>query len=293
MLPQKKVIPIYKIKTKKMDPIGFDILDLQGKGGRVYESDEPHRHTFYELFFFESGKGSHEVDFKYYPIEGNSVHFVSPGQIHQVKLQHTKGSVLYFTEDFISLSTKDSFSEHFPFYNNPSSAVLKLNKVEASEIGGLIAAAFREYQIAEPDQMAMVHAYLNIILLKLKTRFIHDKKSEVSDSKSKTQKMTLFKKLVNESFLTHQPVSSYASSLNVSPNYLNALCKKHEGRSAIQLIHERLLLESKRLLYATDMDIKEISFHLNFEDVPYFNRFFKKHTNLTPVQYREQSRKIH
>jgi AraC-like DNA-binding protein len=141
--------------------------------------------------------------------------------------------------------------------------------------------------------MAMVHAYLNIILLKLKTRFIHDKKSEVSDSKSKTQKMTLFKKLVNESFLTHQPVSSYASSLNVSPNYLNALCKKHEGRSAIQLIHERLLLESKRLLYATDMDIKEISFHLNFEDVPYFNRFFKKHTNLTPVQYREQSRKIH
>jgi AraC family transcriptional activator of pobA len=102
-----------------------------------------------------------------------------------------------------------------------------------------------------------------------------------------------FKKLINTNYLNHLSVSDYASSLNITPNHLNALCKKYEGRTAIQLIQERLLLESKRLLYATDMNIKEISYHLRFEDVPYFNRFFKKLTELTPIQYRECFQKNH
>jgi AraC family transcriptional regulator, transcriptional activator of pobA len=292
LIPTKN-IPVYRIKTKKMDPLGFDILDLSGKDGRVYDSELPHRHTFFELFLFEKGKGLHEVDFTNYAVDANSAHFVSPGQIHQLSLKNAKGFLLCFTEDFISLKTRHSFSENFPFYNNPASAVLRLNKTLAKEISMLVSALNREVKAYNADQTELVHSYLNIILLKLKSYYLQDKKNETPAGKSRAQKMTQFKKLLNDGFLKHQPVSAYASALNVSPNYLNALCKKHEGRTAIQLIQDRLLLESKRLLYATDMDIKEISFHLNFEDVSYYNRFFKKLTNLTPVQYRGQSRKNH
>ena len=268
--------------------MGFDIIDVVGSIGKAYDSTAPHRHTFFELFFFRSGKGTHEIDFNHYPVEGNSVHFVSPGQIHHLDLKNTKGQVLCFTEDFASLKSKGSFVEDFPFYDPISPPSLKLSKVLGEEIAGLIDSANRDLDKLRESNHELLHAYLNIILLKIRTFFLDKQKNNPQPAQGREQKVILFKKLVNELYSTHSAVSDYAQQLSLSPNYLNALCKKHEGKTATQLIQDRLLLESKRLLYATDMNVKEISFYLKFEDVSYFNRFFKKQTGLTPVQYRRQ-----
>ncbi len=281
-------IPVYKIKTKEMAPFGFDIIDVLGKSGKAYDSSSPHRHTFFELFFFESGRGDHEIDFNHYPIEGGSLHFVSPGQIHHITLNQTKGYVLCFTEDVAALNSKGDFIEHFPFYDPSNPPVLKLSKALAGEIAGLIHSANRDLQKNRDNSTDLFHAYLNVILVKTRAFFMDSHNNARPLNQHKKQKALAFKKLVNELYLSHKSVSDYALKLNVSPNYLNALCKKHEGKTAMQIIHDRLLLESKRLLYATDMNVKEISFYLKFEDVPYFNRFFKKHTGLTPVQYRQK-----
>lgn len=285
-------VPLHTIKTKEMGPLGFGVIDLVGKGG-IYDSSVPHRHTFFELLFFERGQGIHEIDFNLLPIEDNSVHFVSPGQIHKLSLKKTKGYVLCFTEDFVSLESKESFVESFPFYDSSNSPILNLNKELSEEINSLIALVARELRSGNNNAPDLYRSYLNIILLKLKSFFILTKKNSKHPNQHKKQKVIQFKKLINELYLQHKTVSDYAERLNITPNHLNALCKKHEGRTATQLIQERLLLESKRLLYATDMNIKEISFYLHFEDVPYFNRFFKKQTGFTPIQYRQQSLKNH
>ena len=274
-----------------MAALGFDIIDVRGSGGKTYDSTAPHRHTFFELFFFRSGKGTHEIDFNHYPVEANSVHFVSPGQIHHLELTNAKGQVLCFTEDFISLKSKSSFVEEFPFYDASRHPCLKLSKVLGEEIAALIDSANRDMNKLRESNPELLHAYMNIILLKIRTYFLEKEKNKRSSHPGKEQKVTLFKKLVSELYLSQRSVSDYALKLNVSPNYLNALCKKHEGKTATQLIQDRLLLESKRMLYATDLNVKEISFYLEFDDVSYFNRFFKKHTRLTPVQYRRQSLK--
>lgn len=274
-----------------MDPLGFDIVDVSGESGKTYDSNTQHRHTFYELFVFESGKGNHEIDFNHYPVEADSVHFVSPGQIHHLTLKKAKGYVLCFTEDFISLKRKGNFIEDFPFYDSSSPPFLKLNKPLSREISTLINTANRDIKALRQNNSELLHAYLTIILLKVKACFTEGQKDHIQLNQNKKQKVAAFKKLVSEFFSVHKSVSDYALKLNVSPNYLNALCRKHEGKTATQLIHERLLLESKRLLYATEMNVKEISFYLEFEDVSYFNRFFKKQTGLTPSQYRKQSLK--
>lgn len=271
-----------------MAPLGFDIIDVLAKSGRAYDSTEPHRHTFFELFFFETGQGTHEIDFNSYSVEKSSVHFVSPGQIHHLSLKNTKGYVLCFTEDFIALKTKGNFVENFPFYDNPSVPFLKLDQVLCEEIGLLIRAIDRDIHKLREDSPELLQAYLNVILLKIRSFFIESTHGDMQFHSPKKEKVRAFKKMVEEHYLLHQSVSDYALKLSVSPNYLNALCKKHEGKTATQLIQERLLLESKRLLYATEMSVKEISFHLQFEDVPYFNRFFKKQTALTPMAYRHQ-----
>src|SRR4051812_28037486 len=94
-------VPMHNIKTKEMHSNGFDIIDMMGTGGKEYNSSVPHRHNFFELLFFIKGKGTHEIDFNNYRIESDSVHFVSPGQIHVLRSQNTKGFVLCFNDDFI------------------------------------------------------------------------------------------------------------------------------------------------------------------------------------------------
>jgi len=282
-----KQVPVHAIKTKEMGPLGFGIIDLVGSSGKTYDSTVPHRHTFFELLFFTKAQGNHEIDFNHYPVENNSVHFVSPGQIHKLSLKKKNGYVLCFTEDFVSLKARDRFAEIFPFYDSSNYPVLKLSNDLSRQLDELVLSLNREVK-SGADTIEICRSYLNIILLKLKFYFIATGENSKHDSTDKNHKITQFKKLINENYLSHKTVSDYAYELSISPNHLNALCKKQEGKTATQFIQERVLLESKRLLYATDMHIKEISFYLHFEDVPYFNRFFKKQTQLTPLEYRNQ-----
>src|SRR5687767_507936 len=101
-----------------MRPRGFDVLNLSGGGGRAYDSSLSHRHTFYELFVFIEGGGIHEIDFKKYSVKKYTVHFVSPGQIHQLSLKKAKGYLLCFTEDLILLKKNESVKNKLPFYDD-------------------------------------------------------------------------------------------------------------------------------------------------------------------------------
>ena len=88
-------------------------------------------------------------------------------------------------------------------------------------------------------------------------------------------------------------VQHYAAQLSVSPNYLNILTRKHLGKTALDLINERVLLEVKRLLLRTDLAISEIAWQSGFNELSYFSRFFKRHTEMTPIQFREAMNKMY
>jgi YesN/AraC family two-component response regulator len=97
-----------------------------------------------------------------------------------------------------------------------------------------------------------------------------------------------FQELIDLFFKDEKLVSFYAAKLHISANYLNILCKKHLKISATQLIQQRIILEAKRLLKATSLSVKEISFDLGFVDHAYFSNFFKTQTALTPSHFRDQ-----
>ncbi len=59
------------------------------------------------------------------------------------------------------------------------------------------------------------------------------------------------------------------------------------GKTAGELIRDRVLLEAKRLLTNGDMSITELAYDLNFQDNSYFNRFFKKYADVTPEEFRK------
>jgi AraC family transcriptional activator of pobA len=101
-----------------------------------------------------------------------------------------------------------------------------------------------------------------------------------------------FVALVDENFSKHTTLDHYAARLDISTAHLNAICRQMSGRSALQLIHERLILEARRELIYTSMTIKEISELLGFTDPAYFTRFFKRQMGVSPKDFRLQSSQL-
>jgi AraC-like DNA-binding protein len=134
---------------------------------------------------------------------------------------------------------------------------------------------------------------LDVIRLKLLEFFIMVDRS-CPGKKSRNvppQKLTLlrnFEKLIDHHFRTIRLPKEYADLLYVTPGHLNALCQDLLGKTAGELIRNRIILEAKRLLTNADMTITSIAYDLNFEDNSYFNRFFKKSVGMTPEEFKKE-----
>jgi len=97
-----------------------------------------------------------------------------------------------------------------------------------------------------------------------------------------------FSGLIEKHYREHFPISRYAERLGVTPVYLNMICQRIAGKSALALVHQRLLLEAKRSLTYTALNINQVSDFLGFTEPAYFTRFFKRFTGVTPNAFRKR-----
>ena len=98
-----------------------------------------------------------------------------------------------------------------------------------------------------------------------------------------------FRKLLTRDFRSLKTPTGYAKSLNVSVNYLNEAIKKMTGFSATYWIAQQILLEAKRLLIYTTIDVKEVAYEIGYPDPSYFSKWFKKHEGMSPLSFRAKN----
>ncbi|MFT3816131.1 MAG: helix-turn-helix domain-containing protein [Rubrivivax sp.] len=89
----------------------------------------------------------------------------------------------------------------------------------------------------------------------------------------------------------HWPVSRYARQLGLSAERLNRIVRAETGNSVQQMIHARLAREASRWLVHVAAPVSKLAFELGFDDPAYFCRFFKRHTGLTPREYRARAQR--
>lgn len=116
----------------------------------------------------------------------------------------------------------------------------------------------------------------------------------VSVARSYTRKQLLFHRfmhLIHEHALREHQIGFYADRLCISSRYLNEITVEYsKGKTPKELIDEQLTVEIKVQLNKLDLSVEEVAGICCFPDSSYLSRFFKKHTGITPKEFRNREK---
>jgi AraC-like DNA-binding protein len=261
------------------------VVELQERN--TYDTSQPHKHEYIELFLFSQGGGSHAIDFTEHEIRDYSVHFVFPNQIHKVKRAlNTNGHVVLVSKAYFSDWDYDLYVRFFhAFFLQPT---LNVSNTIFDELGEVLENIKTELTVKKPYYQDIVKDFVHVLV----KRFLREQVLAPTAQKETHGDFKLYMDLVilvEDHFLAHPPVSFYSETLQVSDRKLNAVCKEYHSGTCTAVIHDRMVLEAKKLLTYSNKSVKDVMFELNFKDAAYFNRFFKSKTGITPTAFRQQS----
>lgn len=252
----------------------------------------PHRKDYYFFVFVRQGNSRHWIDMKPYTLKPDTFYFTVPQQVHlKEEAQPLTGTSLSFSKEFLAME-ENGLLKQLPIIQNPHNGhELRLNSQDIAFIEDIINKIDTEYHAKNNWQQSMLMAYTRVLLIYVSRLYTE----QFNNTEAIPDRVLLQKYLsrIEESYKELHEVTAYADILNISAGHLSELVKEQSGKPAIAHIHERLILEAKRLLFHTDHSIKEIAFQLGFEDASYFNRFFKRLARHTPLEYRNATREMY
>jgi AraC family transcriptional regulator, transcriptional activator of pobA len=284
-----KNIPVRSIKSEEAKPSiseSFKIRTVTEVLAGQDMSQDLHRHDFYFILALKTGDGNHEIDFVSHSVSDNSFFFLRPGQVHRLALK--KGSEGYLME----------FGKYF-FQSNPNSQLLckasnksfcRPNASSSDKLQTILRAIHEEYNSKKEGFYEVIKANLSTFFIELARQRQHIGNQKNASNNYAQERLQDFLELLETEISKHKQVSHYAEKLNLSQFQLNSITKTLVGKTAAELINDHILLESKRYLLATSNQVNQIAYHLGYEDVSYFIRFFKKHTGHTPDLFRHNFR---
>ncbi len=112
---------------------------------------------------------------------------------------------------------------------------------------------------------------------------------DVHSQTGTTRQADLFQRfvaLVHEHCTEQREVAFYADRLCISTRYLSTIIRSVAHSTAKEFIDRSVVLEIKMLLGSTELSVQEIAYRLHFPDQSYLGRFFKKHTGVSPTEFR-------
>jgi AraC family transcriptional regulator, transcriptional activator of pobA len=282
----KASIPVYDICTIEKNGHSQDLVIsrfAEYLEKNYHSLQHAHRHSFYHLVLFTHGAGTHTIDFVKFDVQPYQIYFMAPGQVHSWKFEgDVDGYVIHFAADFFRpFLLNPGYLEQFSFFSgNSDQCVCQLPENVQPEVVRIFEALLGD---KEKD----------MIRLRLLELFMNVEKHAVQHPHGHLPQHTStllrsFQQLINQYYRTMRLPKEYAELMYITPNHLNALCKELLGKTAGDVIRERVLLEAKRLLTNAGMSVLEIAYELNFKDNSYFTRFFRNNEGITPEEFRKK-----
>lgn len=245
---------------------------------------QPHKASFYQFVWITEGEAIFRIDFRDITVKANEALIISAGQVCQFDtVSDYKGKMILFTGSFFTVTELDSNFLHTSEILNPVNlnTTTPICPILASNI---IALLHEELKKPVDDfQIGIAQSLLRVILLeaerKLKTTFTPSLNNIGRE----------FYNAVEKHYKENRNTEFYVQLLCVNEKKLSKEVKAISDKTPKVYIDSRIILEAQRMLSYSDLSVKEIGFQLGFDEPTNFAKYFRKHTGMTPVQFRQST----
>lgn len=276
-----------KLKLSILKPedshMSFRVFDLETQHVTTYF--KPHQKDHFCIFILESGTLDLHIEESIHLLKKGKIAVIFPHQMSFISAmsQDISGKIILFDE---VLFCSDILKNELSSYNVNLSTQLNctfLPTAEFTESLQLIALIQSIYENPSLIRKEQARFYIKIFLLKL-IESVHGQHPVLGQPTQDQLLYLQFKKLLNESYKEYRTVSFYSQHLLITAKKLNSITKKYCGETAIDAIHNRIVIEIKRQLMFASISHKEIAFDLGFNSPAALNKFVKAKLNKTPTQ---------
>lgn len=277
-------IPLHRLKTRAST--GVEIKHFRSdRMPKDASTLGAHRDDHYLFFVLESGSARVLLDFNEVHFQENMLTYILPGQVHHyLNSGVLSGWSIAVDASLVPTPCRDVFEGQL-ITQQP----ITLNAEQIDEVNRLLNLLQSRFNSNKDDAFnlpityALLHAFINIVAnaySKPNTRGVRAPRA--------AEMARQFKALLTANVVAHKRASAYAEMMNVTEGYLNEVLKRITGFSITNLITNEVMLEAKRLLYYSQLNVKQIAHQLGYQDHTYFSRLFKKAEGITPLEFRHK-----
>jgi len=283
---KQAVIPVHKLQERTS--AGMEVRYINNDSKSDYSELGVHRDDHYIFLVQESGYSSFNVDFQHFELSGQAVFYIRPAQVHYIlKVGMIKGWFLGIETSLVDEKYRAVFEELVIDQQPLLPAEDKF--LQLSRCGAVLKDVFKDAeqsQLHAPILNSLASAFIGLI-----AEIYMANEAAVARPNQRPEIITRqFRKVLRANYHTLKNPSEYASVLCLSLSYLNESVKSVTGFPVSYWIHNEIMLEARRLLYYSDLSIKEIAFSLGYEDHTYFSRLFHKICGSSAMAFRKQYR---
>ncbi|MCM1490845.1 MAG: AraC family transcriptional regulator [Muribaculum sp.] len=258
----------------------------KGEGTEILSNLPFHIDDNFLIIVNVEGYGSMDVDFRTIGGSMPLLTYVNPGDVH--------GNIIVEESDFWCIKISPNavplnYTERMLAFPTITSPVLMSETLYESilQILPLLQLCSDAGVVLNREvQDNIVSLFFSMVVQAISEYPASHTESSLTPEKKIIRNLTL---LIENNFIMEKQTKFYTDTLNISYSRLSELCKSYTGKSIQQMIIERVILESNRLLKFSELTVKEISSKLGYEDTAYFSRLYKAKTGKTPVEYRKSA----
>jgi len=252
----------------------------------IAKASERANHFF--IIWNQSGTLELDIDEVPHQLNANQVITLTPTQFIRWKKIEGTGVIFKFNREFYCILDNDHevSCAGFVFFGSTGNQIIQLNAGEQRKFELLLQVFYDEFGTRDNIQGEMLRMLLKRLII-ITTRLAKEQSKHMQEIReTELDIVRQYHMLVEMHFREKQRVVDYADLMNRSPKTLANLFAKFNQKTPLQIIHERILTEAKRLLFYTNKSVKEIAFELGFDEPAQFSRFFKNGTGTTPLKFK-------
>jgi AraC-like DNA-binding protein len=267
--------------------LGIEVLTLAELRRRLTPDAfaAPHRLDFHQITFITRGRGVAVIDFDEHRCSPGRLLHTRPGQVQRLPRTDAgsaqpDGVIVLFTRSFV---------QRPGLVAGLGTDVWQLEQQPGRRVRSLLTEIATEYrQAADHEDSPLLLRHLLTALLIHIARLPRDTRSSAEPG---TSDYFRFVQELEHRFTRTRRVRDYAAALGCSPRTLTRTSLAATGRTAKQVIDDRVSLEAKRLLAHTDRQIAAIGNELGFSEATNFVKFFVAREGITPAAFRSRQRR--